>query len=208
MAGTIILIPFYLEDVMGYSPGAVGLLLAVVPIAVGITAPLSGALSDRVGTRPIAVAGLAMILLGFAAVSTLSLDTTAAGYILRYLPVGIGIGIFQSPNNSAVMGAVPRERLGVASGLLSITRSLGQTTGIAVLGAVWASRVAARAGVELTGGATSAPAAAQVAALNDTFHLVVLLIGLALALATWGLVQERRVRSLGAPQSVGEFENR
>ncbi|HSJ54580.1 MAG TPA: MFS transporter [Anaerolineae bacterium] len=211
MAGTIILIPFYLENVMGYSPRSVGLLLAVVPIAVGITAPLSGVLSDRVGTRPIAVAGLALILLGFVAVSTLSLDTTAVGYVLRYLPVGIGIGVFQSPNNSAVMGAVPRERLGVASGLLSITRSLGQVTGIAVMGALWASRVAARAGIALAEGATAAPAAAQVAGLNDTFRVVVVLLALALLLAAWGLVQERRWRSRVAAQSgpvTGEIENR
>jgi EmrB/QacA subfamily drug resistance transporter len=203
MSGTIILIPFYLENVMGYSPQAVGLLLAVVPVAVGITAPLSGALSDRVGTRPIAVAGLATILAGFAAVSTLSLDTPAIGYLLRYLPVGIGIGIFQSPNNSAVMGAVPRERLGVASGLLSITRSLGQTTGIAILGAVWASRVVARAGGAWLGGATAAPAAAQVAGLNDTFRVVLVLLGLALLLATWGLLQEHRMRSLAAAAGAG-----
>ena len=202
MAGTIILIPFYLENVMGYSPRSVGLLLAVVPVAVFFTAPLSGALSDRVGTRPIAVAGLAIMLLGFLAVSTLSLDTTSAGYILRYLPVGIGIGIFQSPNNSAVMGAVPRERLGIASGLLSITRSLGQTTGIAVLGALWASRVAAYSGSTLSGGATSAPAAAQVAGLNDTFRVVVVLMAMALLLATWGLLQERRERTRAAAQGV------
>ncbi len=200
MAGTIILIPFYLEDVIGYSPQAVGLLLAVVPIAVFFTAPLSGVLSDRVGTRPIAVAGLAILLLGFAAVSTLSLETTAVGYMLRYLPVGIGIGVFQSPNNSAVMGAVPRERLGIASGLLSLTRSLGQTTGIAVMGAVWASRVAVQAGRILPGGATAAPAEAQVAALNDTFHVVVVLIALALVLATWGLLQERRQQARAAAQ--------
>jgi EmrB/QacA subfamily drug resistance transporter len=202
MAGTIILIPFYLENVMGYSPQSVGLLLAVVPVAVFFTAPLSGALSDRVGTRPITVAGLAIMFLGFAAVGTLSLETTAVGYILRYLPVGIGIGVFQSPNNSAVMGAVPRERLGIASGLLSLTRSLGQTTGIAILGAVWASRVAARAGSDIAGGATAAPAAAQVAGLNDTFHVVLVLMALALLLATWGLLQERREQARAVAQGI------
>jgi Na+/melibiose symporter-like transporter len=136
MSGTIILMPFYLENVLGYTPRSVGLLLAIVPIALGITAPISGTLSDRFGPRPIIVAGLLMHLLGFLAVSTLSTGTTAVGYVLRFLPIGIGIGTFQSPNNSAVMGAVPRERLGIASGLLSITRTLGQTTGIAALGAL------------------------------------------------------------------------
>jgi EmrB/QacA subfamily drug resistance transporter len=196
MSGTIILMPFYLENVLGYTPRSVGLLLAIVPIALGITAPISGALSDRFGPRPIIVAGLLTLLLGFLAISTLSTGTTAVGYVLRFLPIGIGIGTFQSPNNSAVMGAVPRERLGIASGLLSITRTLGQTTGIAALGALWASRVLHRAGGVLPAGATSAPAAAQVAGLNDTFSVVVILISLALGLAVWGLVQERRSKRL------------
>jgi len=195
-SGTIFLMPFYLENVLGYSPNSVGLLLAIVPITVGVTAPISGALSDRVGTRPITVIGLGMMLAGFFAVSTLSLETTALGYILRFLPVGVGIGVFQSPNNSAVMGAVPRARLGVASGLLSITRTLGQTTGIATLGALWASRVAHHAGSELPAGATSAPAAAQVAGLGDSFSMIVILLTLALGLAAWGLIQERRGRRL------------
>ncbi len=196
MSGTIILMPFYLENVLGYEPRSVGFLLAIVPIAVGITAPMSGALSDRVGTRPITVIGLLMLLFGFFAVSTLSLQTTAPGYVVRFLPIGIGMGIFQSPNNSAIMGAVPRTRLGVASGLLSMTRTLGQITGIAVLGALWASRVAHHAGGALPAGATSAPAAAQVAALSDSFYVIMVLLGLALMLAVWGLVQERRSRRL------------
>jgi EmrB/QacA subfamily drug resistance transporter len=196
LSGTIILMPFYLENVLGYDPRAVGFLLAVVPIAVGVTAPISGALSDRLGTRPITVVGLFILLIGFLAISTLSLETTALGYVLRFLPIGIGIGVFQSPNNSAIMGAVPRSQLGIASGLLSITRTLGQTTGIAALGALWASRVAYRAGSSLVGGATVAPAAAQVAGLNDTSLIVVLMLGLALALAAWGLMQERRCRHL------------
>ncbi len=150
MAGTIILMPFYLENVLGYDTQSVGFLLAIVPIALGITAPISGAMSDRFGTRPITVLGLAILVVGFVAVSTLSPETTALGYVLRFLPIGIGIGIFQSPNNSAVMGAVPRERLGIASGLLAITRTLGQSVGIAALGALWASRVFARAGQTLS----------------------------------------------------------
>jgi EmrB/QacA subfamily drug resistance transporter len=196
IAGTIILMPFYLENVLGYDPRSVGLLLAVVPVAVGVTAPISGSLSDRLGTRPITVIGLLALLVGFYAVGTLSTQTTALGYMGRFLPIGIGMGIFQSPNNSAVMGAVPRTRLGVASGLLSITRTLGQTTGIAALGALWASRVAYHLGDALQGGATTAPAATQVAALQDTFFAVVILIGLALMLGIGGLVQERRSRGM------------
>jgi EmrB/QacA subfamily drug resistance transporter len=192
IAGTIILMPFYLENVLGYDPRAVGFLLAIVPVTMGVTAPLSGSLSDRLGTRPIAVTGLLVLLVGYYAVSTLSVQTTPLGYILRFLPIGVGMGIFNSPNNSAIMGSAPRAQLGVASGLLAETRTLGQITGIAVLGALWASRVAYYLGTVPQGGTTTAPAPTQVAALQYTFHAVVVLIGLALLLGLWGLVQERR----------------
>jgi EmrB/QacA subfamily drug resistance transporter len=201
MGGTIILMPFFLENVLGYDTRQVGLLMATVPVALGVVSPLAGALSDRVGTRPITVVGLAILLFGFYALSTLDAQTTPLGYVLRFLPVGVGIGIFQSPNNSAVMGAVPRQRLGIASGLLSVTRTLGQTTGIALLGALWASQVISYNGAALSGGVTSAPAAAQVAGLHTTFLAVLVLIALALGLSVWGLVQERRLRRLAALQS-------
>jgi EmrB/QacA subfamily drug resistance transporter len=199
IAGTIILMPFYLENILGYAPRSVGLLLAVVPIALGITAPISGSLSDRFGTRSITVIGLAILVFGFYAVSTLNEQTTALGYILRFLPIGLGVGIFQSPNNSAVMGSVPRARLGVASGLLAITRTLGQTVGIATLGALWASRIIYRLGSAPEGGATTAPVAVQVNALQDTFLFVVVLIAVALMLGGWGLLQERRGRRMPLP---------
>ena len=192
MSGTIFLIPFFLQGVLGYEPRQMGLLMATVPLAVGTVAPLSGALSDRVGTRPIAVAGLAVLLAGFLSLTTITTNLTPLGYILRFLPVGIGLGLFQSPNNSAVMGTVPRERLGIASGLLSITRIAGQTTGIALLSALWAARVAVHYGAPLPEGATAAPPAAQVAGLHDNFVVIAGLITFALLLSTWALVRERR----------------
>jgi Na+/melibiose symporter-like transporter len=156
IGGVFILLPFYLEEVLSYTTQQVGFLLAVIPVGLGIFAPISGALSDRFGTRPITVLGLITLLVGYVALTSLSTETTTWGYILRLIPLGIGMGIFQSPNNSAIMGTVPRERLGVASGLLSITRTLGQTVGIAILGALWASRVMFHTGGLLAGGATTA----------------------------------------------------
>lgn len=194
LGGTIILMPFYLENVLGYGTRNVGLLMATLPIALGIVAPISGALSDRIGTRPITVVGLIVMLFGFYAMSTLSTGTTALGFILRFLPVGIGMATFQSPNNSAIMGAVPRKRLGVASGLLSMTRTMGQTIGIAVLGALWAGWVLLYQGETLPGGATTASAVAQATGLHNTFRLVMALIAFALVLAVWALVQELRAR--------------
>jgi EmrB/QacA subfamily drug resistance transporter len=194
IAGTLILIPFYLENVLGFSTQQVGLMLAVVPVFLGVTAPVSGALSDRLGTRPITVVGLLVLLLGYLFLSRLDAQTGILSFLLLFFPIGIGMGMFQSPNNSAILGSAPRERLGVASGLLSITRALGQTTGIALLGAFWAARVIGQAGTAVTGGATAAPPEAQVAGLQDTFAFISVLIALALALSLWGLNQERRLQ--------------
>lgn len=191
--GTNVLIPFYLEIVLGYSVQQVGLLLAVVPIALGITAPISGSLSDRFGSRPISVIGLAVAALGFLGLSTLTPETTAVGFMLRFLPVGIGVGLFQSPNNSAMMGTAPRERLGVASSLLAMTRNLGQIVGIAVLGALWAAMVFRASGGPVAGGATAAGAAAQVAGLRVVVLTVTGLIGLALVVALVAWRGERQV---------------
>ena len=197
IAGTTLLLPFYLEELLGYDTRTVGVLLAIVPVALGIVAPISGILSDRFGTRPIAVTGLAVLVLGYALMSRLDAQTSALAFTLLFLPIGLGMGFFQSPNNSAIMGSAPRERLGVASGLLSISRSLGQTVGIAVLGAVWAARVFHHAGEILPAGATTAPIPAQISALQETFLVIAGLVGLALLLAIWGLIQARREGKTG-----------
>ncbi len=194
LAGTILLMPFYAQNVLGYDPQQTGLLMATVPVALGLIAPVSGSLSDRFGSRPITVAGLAVLAAGFLAVSSLDAETTTLGYVLRFLPVGLGMGMFQSPNNSAIMGAAPRDRLGIASGMLAMTRTLGQTTGIATLGALWAGQVFKHAGEVLAGGATAAPIPAQVFALRDTFVIVSILIFAALLLSIWGLTEEMKLK--------------
>jgi EmrB/QacA subfamily drug resistance transporter len=194
IAGTILLVPFFLEGVLGYRPSEVGLLMAAIPLAMGVIAPISGSLSDRLGARPITVVGLATLVIGYVAVGSLDSGTTVPGYLLRFLPIGLGMGIFQSPNNSAIMGEAPDHRLGVASGLLSITRILGQITGIAVMGALWATRTLAHAGGNLAGEATSATVEAQIGGLQDTAHVITLLIGLALGLGVWAWYQERARR--------------
>ena len=92
-SGTILLLPFYLQKARPRRP--VGLMMAVTPIAVGIVAPLSGSLSDRVGSRPISVAGLIMLLTGFFSAATLTESTPVFGYVLRLLPIGLGMGLFR-----------------------------------------------------------------------------------------------------------------
>jgi fucose permease len=152
------------------------------------------------------VIGLAVLLIGYSRFGLLDIDTSKLGFVLILLPIGIGMGVFQSPNNSAIMGSVPPHQLGVASGLLAITRTLGQTTGIATLNALWASRVFAYAPDVSPDQMTNAPASAQVAALHDTFLVVVLLIGLALLLSVAGWLRRRwrPLRQVPAEQTPGQ----
>ncbi len=194
-SGLLLLLPFYLEGVLGYQPRTVGLLMSPAPIALGLAAPFSGAISDKIGPRPVTVAGLFALLVGYLFTSHyLAIDTTVIVLVLLMAPIGLGMGIFQSPNNSAVMGSVPRHRLGVTSAMLTITRNTGQLVGVSVLGSVWALRVSRHAG---TAAGRDAPAADQVAALRETVLVVAVLIALALALSVWGLVTERQQRARG-----------
>ena len=186
-AGTFIILPLYLQNVLNFGPRQSGLMMAITPLMVAFTAPIAGSLSDRFGSRVITSIGLAILLIGQIAVSTLSADTSVAGYLLRFVPVGIGIGLFQAPNNSAVMGSAPRERSGVASSLLSLTRTIGQTTGIALLGAFWERRVSALAGNIHYENVTLAPINAQVGGLVNTIQLVIVIISISLCLSLWAL---------------------
>ena len=194
LSGMLLLMPFYLENILGHPPRLIGLLMGAIPAGLGVVAPISGALSDRVGTRPISVAGLAVLVLGYLGLTGLGSGTTPLGFLARSAPIGVGMGLFQSPNNSAIMGTAPRERLGVASGMLALTRLLGQVTGIAVLGALWSARMAVYAGTAWRGDPSTAPRAAQVAALHETSLVAVMLIVAALLLGGWALGRERQAR--------------
>jgi EmrB/QacA subfamily drug resistance transporter len=196
IAGTTLLLPFYLQNMRGFAPQQVGLMMAMIPMFLGVAAPLSGIASDKYGTRRIATIGLLVSLIGYGVLSQFDLTTTILIFAIGTIPLGIGIGIFQSPNNSAVMGAAPPERLGVASGLLGLSRTLGQTTGIALFGALWAARVASSLGETPAGGATAAPIPDQLSGLQETFLVMLILMVLALGLSVWGIQQEKRERAL------------
>jgi EmrB/QacA subfamily drug resistance transporter len=198
VSAVFFLLPFYLEGVLDFGVRQVGLLLGVTPLFLGVTSPLSGSLSDRIGVRRLTLAGLAVLTLAFAALRTIDVDTSVPAFLALLIPIGIGMGLFQSPNNSAIMSSVPREYSGVASGILTQTRLLGQIAGIAVLGSVWAARVAAQVGGLEGGDAVNAPDHVQVTALHDTFTVAAVLLAGATLLGFWGLREESR-RARTAP---------
>lgn len=179
IAGVIFILPFFLELVKHYPTQRVGLLLAVSPVLGGIVAPASGSLSDRFGSRIISLIGLVLMVIGCLSLSTVDAQLTELGYIVRVAPFGLGLGMFQSPNNSAIMGGVLREKLGIASGLLSLTRTLGQTAGLPLLGALFASLTLSRANLAQHSNVTTAPADALVYGVQGAFHMAALILGAA-----------------------------
>jgi EmrB/QacA subfamily drug resistance transporter len=193
IAGMFILMPFFLENILQYSTRQVGLLIAAVPITMGVIAPIAGSLSDRFGSRIITFIGLSILLFGYSFMTSLSEQTSTISFILLLVPIGLGMGVFQSPNNSAIMGTAPRDKLGVVSGMLSLTRVLGQSTGIAIIGAIWAAFTLKYSESTTITSATEAPAIAQVSALQNTLIFIASIIFIGLVLALWALIKERQM---------------
>lgn len=195
VSATFFLLPFYLEGVLEFGVGQVGLLLGVAPLMMGLVSPTAGTLSDRFGVRRLTLLGLLLISAVYLGFTTFDTDTTAVHFLMLAVPLGIGFGVFNAPNNSAIMGSVPPEYMGVGGGLLTITRLLGQIAGIAVLGSIWATSVAAASGGVLPPqGASAADAVAQVAGLHTTFIVAGLIMAASVIVGAWGMRRERRDR--------------
>jgi EmrB/QacA subfamily drug resistance transporter len=136
---TTFLLPFALIQGRGLSPAQVGLILTCQPVVMALTASVSGALSDRVGTRVPSTLGMVILSAGIFLLSRLDAATPIEQIGAILLLTGLGIGLFTSPNSSAVLGAVPPDRRGVASGVLGTARTLGMVAGVGVAGAVYAT---------------------------------------------------------------------
>jgi hypothetical protein len=208
--GGIFLMPFFLQLVKNFSPQQVGLIMMVTPATVGLIAPLSGMLSDRFVTRGInpqgiCITGLLFIGGGCLAVGTLTPDVNAIGFLLRLCPLGVGLGLFLSPNNSAIMGAAPVERLGVASGLLSLTRNLGQTIGMPFMGALFTSTLLASAKMSTLTDITTVPPQALVSGLANAYRIGAVLVFVSILVAMMTLwVDKRRIRANKRNQALDQ----
>jgi EmrB/QacA subfamily drug resistance transporter len=145
----LLLTPLFFQLVYRFELQQAGLFLIALPLTLSLTSPISGRLSDRIGPRALTIGGLVCVAVGLGGLSFTRADTPVIQMLAFLLVTGAGVGLFQSPNNSTVFGSAPPEALGVASGLLAVMRTLGQTAGIAVAGAVWASRVIALNGAPI-----------------------------------------------------------
>lgn len=131
-----VFLPFYLQNLLEYPPGQVGLVLAAGPVTLAIVSPIAGSLSDRIGSRFLTSAGLLTAAVGILALRTLGPDSTWPDVVWRLVLASAGSALFVSPNSSSIMGSVGCGSLGIASGAIALVRNLGMVCGIALAGAI------------------------------------------------------------------------
>ncbi|MBU3158720.1 MFS transporter [Clostridium frigoris] len=147
---SVIIQPFFLQDVLRYSPAFTGLILMVSPLILSVVAPLSGHLSDKIGSEILTFIGLAINSVGLLLMSTLNEQTSLMSMVFYIAVMTIGNGLFQSPNNSLVMSTVPKDKLGIAGSINGLVRNLGMVCGIALSTALLYNRMSYKIGHRVT----------------------------------------------------------
>ena len=138
-AGFLFLTTLYLQDVRGFSALQAGLTILPMPIMMAVSSPISGRILARGGPRlPFVIAGAALTL-STAALSQLSMTSGPVFLIVTYGLFGVGAGMVNVPISNGVMSGVPKSQAGVASGMNSSSRQLGQSLGVAIVGSVLAA---------------------------------------------------------------------
>lgn len=133
----MVALPFYLQHVLGYTDVRTGLLMSAWPAVIMVVAPLAGLLVERVHAGLLGGVGLLVMAAGLLSLLLLPESPDDFDLIVRLAVTGIGFGLFQSPNNSILIASAPPERSGSASGMLASARLLGQTTGAALVAALF-----------------------------------------------------------------------
>lgn len=164
------LLPFYFEQLRGFSTIQTGLMLTPLPLMLAVAAPLSGALADRFGSRWLSPLGLAIACFGLVLLSQINAQSSTWDIIWRLAVTGIGQGIFQSPNTRTLMSAAPQKAQGEASGLLATGRVIGQSMSVALTGSIFAASGGAAAGTLLASQQTpNLPTTSSLVTLQNTF---------------------------------------
>jgi len=230
MLAQFFFLALYMQNILHYSPLQAGVRFLPSTLVIIVMGPLAGRLTDRVGPRPLMTAGLLVVAAALLIQSRLTVHSGYGLLLPGFVLMGIGMGLVMSPMSTAAMNAVDRTKAGVASGVLSMSRMVGGTFGVAVMGAlittIGRSKIDARlpqlpAGTRAAianslggGGVTGQHASAGiVAAVREAFvsalstglliGAIVTIVGAALA---WVLIERRPAAPKGAEQPTSETE--
>ncbi len=151
MLAMFFFIAIYMQTIEGYTPLQAGIRFLPTTLCIILISPLSGRLSDRIGPRPLMTAGLLLVAISLFWQSYLTVGSGFAFLAPGFVLMGVGMGLIMSPMSAAAMNAVDRTKAGVAGGVLSMSRMVGGTLGIAVLGALVGNPSAPEAYVDALG---------------------------------------------------------
>jgi EmrB/QacA subfamily drug resistance transporter len=169
------LMPFYLQNILHFSPTQMGWILIANSVVIVLIAPVAGWLSDRMGSRLLCTVGSGVIVIGQFFLGSLGIDSSVPRIIFPLLLIGLGWAIFNSPNQSAILGSVPRDKVGTASGMNTTTARTGGAMGVALSATLFTYGLAAaglsRAQVESPQSWGEAPEI-FVRSFNHTVHIV------------------------------------
>jgi MFS transporter, DHA2 family, multidrug resistance protein len=166
-ATALVALPFEIQR-LGHGAVATGLLMTPWPLALAVAAPLAGRLADHYRAGILGGLGLLALAVGLGLLAFLPADTGAAQFVWRMALCGLGFGLFQAPNNRAIMSSASRERSGAAGGMLSAARLLGQSLGAAGVAILFRSYAASGSNVALCVAAALALGGALVSASRLT----------------------------------------
>ncbi len=198
LSGVTIIMPFYLQEALGLDPALAGLVMACYPLVNATIGTLSGALSDRIGCIKPTLAGQAVFAAGIIGLSTLALDTPIARVVPMLMFTSLGSAMFQSPNNSLIMGHAAPEMLGFVGSLGNLMRYFGQSLGTTISMGVLYGTMSAEAGTRVTSFVADRPELFM-HGLAAVFHLLAGLVVVALCLSLLRTcVLERRARRKGS----------
>jgi MFS family permease len=129
----------YMQNILGYTPLQAGVRFLPSTLVIIVAGPIAGRLTDRIGPRPLMTAGLVLVGLSMLWQSRIGVHTSYGFLLPAFMAMGLGMGFVMSPMSAAAMNAVDRTKAGVASGVLSMSRMVGGTFGVAALGALVAA---------------------------------------------------------------------
>ena len=136
MLAMFFFIALYMQNVRGYSPLEAGVRFLPTTVVIIFAGPIAGRLADRIGPRPLMTAGLLLTSVSLFWQGHLEADTPFAFLLTPFILMGLGMGLVMSPMSTAAMNAVAATKAGVASGILSMSRMVGGTFGVAAMGAL------------------------------------------------------------------------
>jgi EmrB/QacA subfamily drug resistance transporter len=145
-----IILPFYLQDIMAYLPQQAGLIMMIYPLLLMVIAPASGHLSDKIGSEILTFIGLLVISVGLLEMATLTEHSSIVSMVIFIGIMSVGMGLFQSPNNSLVMSTVTKDKLGIAGSINALVRNLGMVSGISLATTLLYSSMSSKIGHRVT----------------------------------------------------------